>query len=96
MRCDECWYWVEPDPVRAGYETKFGRCKQTPFGWDILHFVKDELGNMTWVVKPEYSDATAIVYDVYDGSGDIATLETKAEHFCAMFRPKATDKGADE
>lgn len=89
MRCDNCQYWTDPpgDEFASAIEREFGLCSRVPHSeavgaWDW------EAEDCKWVLNPEYADRTAIARD---GSGYHAHLETKAAHFCSMFKARETE-----
>ena len=84
MKCENCKHWEKPRGGDYGnWEDDFGECRHTPHGPDLGQW-NDE---MEWVMEPEYADRTAVVQDA---SGYAATLHTKADHFCAMFKDADT------
>lgn len=83
MRCDRCAYW---EPPTYSTDFGFGHCSRTPHSEDMGHWNYEN--GAEWVVLPEFSDRTACARD---GSGWHASLSTKPEHFCAMFREKSDD-----
>lgn len=90
MRCDNCQYWTAPDRTdefASAIEREFGQCSRVPHSEDVGGWDWDD-GDGKWKLDPKYADRTAIARD---GSGYHAHLETKAEHFCAMFKARETE-----
>lgn len=85
--CENCKFWnYHVDEYDAGWYVEFGKCNQTPHGADLGEW-KDPGGDedCQWVMEEEFKDRTAVVMD---GSGYMATLYTKSDHFCSMYREK--------